>query len=139
MGAHSLCCFFVKSLLHYFSIFETTKNNKYVQQQCLRQPCKSTPLSVTMSTVDDVVAADDEPEPEDFLVAEGELDSSDLPIEGYEPSERYQHAVRMQETRTEFRRHDKDTGSPEYQVAGMTERITYLTAHLKSNPKDFST
>merc|ERR1712071_457139 len=46
---------------------------------------------------------------------------------------------RMQETRTEFRRHDKDTGSPEYQVAGMTERITYLTAHLKSNPKDFST
>merc|ERR1712127_759792 len=61
------------------------------------------------------------------------------PIEGYEPSERYQHAVRMQETRTEFRRHDKDTGSPEYQVAGMTERITYLTAHLKEHPKDFST
>merc|ERR1712160_201841 len=27
----------------------------------------------------------------------------------------------------------------EFQVAGMTERIRYLTAHLKMHPKDFST
>merc|ERR1711976_952961 len=27
----------------------------------------------------------------------------------------------------------------EYQVAGMTERIAYLTEHLKEHPKDFST
>merc|ERR1712154_734785 len=41
--------------------------------------------------------------------------------------------------RAKYRRSDADTGSPEYQVAGMTERITYLTDHLKKHPKDFST
>merc|ERR1711957_902639 len=39
----------------------------------------------------------------------------------------------------ENRRHDKDTGSPEFQVAGMTERISYLTKHLQQHPKDYST
>ncbi len=29
-----------------------------------------------------------------------------------------------------------DTGSPEVQIALLTERITELTEHLKSNPKD---
>ncbi len=29
-----------------------------------------------------------------------------------------------------------DTGSPEVQVAVLTERIKELTAHLKENPKD---
>lgn len=32
--------------------------------------------------------------------------------------------------------HDADTGSPEVQIALLTERITYLTEHFKSNPKD---
>jgi len=41
--------------------------------------------------------------------------------------------------RLKYRRSDTDTGSPEYQVAGMTERISYLTEHLKVSPKDFST
>ena len=31
----------------------------------------------------------------------------------------------------------KDTGSSEVQIAVLTERITNLTAHLKSNKKDF--
>ena len=34
-------------------------------------------------------------------------------------------------------RHEKDTGSPEYQIALFTERIKKLTAHLKKNAKDF--
>jgi small subunit ribosomal protein S15 len=37
----------------------------------------------------------------------------------------------------EVKRHDKDTGSPEYQVALFTETIKKLTAHLKKNAKDF--
>ena len=41
--------------------------------------------------------------------------------------------------RAKYRRSDNDTGSPEFQVAGMTERISYLTNHLKEHPKDFST
>lgn len=35
------------------------------------------------------------------------------------------------------KRHDKDTGSPEYQIALFTEQIKKLTAHLKKNKKDF--
>ena len=33
--------------------------------------------------------------------------------------------------------HDKDTGSPEVQVALITKRIEELTRHLKKNRKDF--
>ena len=35
-----------------------------------------------------------------------------------------------------FRTHDGDTGSPEVQVALLTERITYLTEHFKTHTKD---
>lgn len=34
---------------------------------------------------------------------------------------------------------DKDTGSPESQIALFTHRINHLTNHLKQNKKDFST
>ena len=34
------------------------------------------------------------------------------------------------------RTHETDTGSPEVQVAILTERITQLTAHLKEHPHD---
>ncbi len=37
-----------------------------------------------------------------------------------------------------FKTHEKDTGSPEVQVALLTERINYLTEHLKKNKKDSS-
>jgi len=38
----------------------------------------------------------------------------------------------------EYRMHDKDTGSPEIQIALLTERINQLTEHLKKSSKDFS-
>ena len=34
------------------------------------------------------------------------------------------------------RLHDTDTGSPEVQIALLTERITHLTEHLKMHKKD---
>lgn len=37
----------------------------------------------------------------------------------------------------EVKRHEKDTGSPEYQIAMFTEKIKKLTSHLKKNKKDF--
>ena len=37
----------------------------------------------------------------------------------------------------EFRTHENDTGSPEVQVAVLTERIRELTEHLKVHKKDF--
>ena len=36
----------------------------------------------------------------------------------------------------EFAQHEGDTGSPEVQVALLTERITKLTDHLKSHKSD---
>ena len=36
----------------------------------------------------------------------------------------------------EYARTEGDTGSPEVQVAILTERIKELTEHLKENPKD---
>ena len=33
--------------------------------------------------------------------------------------------------------HETDTGSPEVQIAILTERIKNLTEHLKANKKDF--
>ncbi len=38
---------------------------------------------------------------------------------------------------SEVKRHEKDTGSPEYQIAVFTEQIKRLTSHLKKNKKDF--
>lgn len=41
-----------------------------------------------------------------------------------------------QDTIGEHRTHDTDTGSPEVQIALLTERITHLTEHLRAHPKD---
>ncbi len=35
-----------------------------------------------------------------------------------------------------YRTHDSDTGSPEVQVAILSERIRYLTEHFKTHSKD---
>jgi small subunit ribosomal protein S15 len=37
-----------------------------------------------------------------------------------------------------YRVHDNDTGSPEVQIALLTQRINELTEHLKTHKKDFS-
>ena len=41
-----------------------------------------------------------------------------------------------QEIIAEYGRHEGDTGSPEVQVALLTERINHLNEHLKSNKND---
>jgi small subunit ribosomal protein S15 len=47
----------------------------------------------------------------------------------------------MSETTIElkdFQLHDKDTGSADYQVALLTQRIVHLTDHLNTHKKDFA-
>jgi small subunit ribosomal protein S15 len=44
---------------------------------------------------------------------------------------------RKNEIITEYATHEGDTGSPEVQVALLTARITELTDHLRTHPKDF--
>ena len=36
----------------------------------------------------------------------------------------------------DYRTHNTDTGSPEVQIAILSERITYLTDHFKTHAKD---
>ncbi len=36
------------------------------------------------------------------------------------------------------KRHDKDSGSPEVQIAVLTASIKELTAHMKRHPKDYA-
>jgi small subunit ribosomal protein S15 len=43
---------------------------------------------------------------------------------------------KKQEIINTFKLHDGDTGSPEVQIAILTERITYLTEHFKVHKKD---
>ena len=84
----------------------------------------------------------DSPSADDYIVNVGEMEGDDdevgLEDDGQPPVWAVSQA-RMEELRVKHRLHEKDTGSPEYQVAGMTERISYLTKHLGQHPKDFST
>ncbi len=44
--------------------------------------------------------------------------------------------IRKQETIGKFKQHASDTGSPEVQIALLTDRINHLTEHLKVHKKD---
>jgi small subunit ribosomal protein S15 len=48
-------------------------------------------------------------------------------------------SVRKGEIIEAFRRHEQDSGSPEVQVAVLSERIGHLTEHLKTHRKDHHT
>jgi small subunit ribosomal protein S15 len=43
------------------------------------------------------------------------------------------------ELMSKYRLHEKDTGSVDVQIAVLTERINYLTEHLKYHKKDHHT
>ena len=43
---------------------------------------------------------------------------------------------RKTEVIEDYRTHENDTGSPEVQVAILSERISYLTDHFKTHKKD---
>ncbi|HEV3344963.1 MAG TPA: 30S ribosomal protein S15 [Pirellulales bacterium] len=45
---------------------------------------------------------------------------------------------RKQELIGDFRRADNDTGSPEIQIAILTNRIAELTEHLQTHKKDYA-
>jgi small subunit ribosomal protein S15 len=46
------------------------------------------------------------------------------------------HKEKTSELIGKFRTHESDTGSPEVQIALITERIAYLTDHFKTHVKD---
>jgi len=44
--------------------------------------------------------------------------------------------TKKQDTIEKFKLHDGDTGSPEVQIALLTDRISHLTEHMKIHKKD---
>lgn len=132
--------------MHSLSSFLIVSNFSASQvQQIVKENRRFESLSAIGDDDDDVEDDIDSPSPEDYIVNVGELegddvDQGDVGVEDDgEPPAWATSQARMKELREKHRRHDKDTGSPEFQVAGMTERIAYLTKHLKEHPKDFST
>jgi len=47
-----------------------------------------------------------------------------------------QQAEQKKEIIAQYAQHEKDTGSPEVQIALLSSRITYLTEHFKTHKKD---
>lgn len=43
----------------------------------------------------------------------------------------------VKKEKVDLKRHDKDTGSPEFQIALLSEEITVLQSHLTAHKKDF--
>ena len=46
------------------------------------------------------------------------------------------HSIQKASLIEKFATHEGDTGSPEVQIALLTERINYLTEHFKTHKKD---
>jgi small subunit ribosomal protein S15 len=46
------------------------------------------------------------------------------------------HTAKKNELITKYRTHETDTGSPEVQIALLTERISGLTEHFQTHKKD---
>lgn len=101
--------------------------------QCRTSAMK--PVAVGLAIDDDIATEEDAGEE---IISAVDLDGEEEAGDEAIPA-RFISAQRIQELREQHRRHETDTGSPEYQVAGMTERISHLTSHLKEHPKDFST
>lgn len=99
---------------------------------------RTSPLSVSFPVEMSDATSEAEGEPVDVILEGSDLDGEEETVEDPTPA-RFLSAQRIAELRSTYRRHETDTGSPEFQVAGMTERISHLTAHLKEHPKDFST
>jgi small subunit ribosomal protein S15 len=51
----------------------------------------------------------------------------------------YLDSTKKLEIFEKYGKSNKDTGSPESQIALFSTRISHLTEHLKTNKKDFST
>lgn len=56
----------------------------------------------------------------------------------YNITEEIMNALEKQAIIKEYQLDEKDTGSPEVQIAILSKRIADLTEHLKSNKKDHS-
>merc|ERR1719350_44516 len=140
----------IATVVNYASAFGLVGTSKQTNFNLSSDNCFTRQLprfqhrSVSLSSVDSIVSADDESEyieeeEEEYIVSAEELAEIESEQTELKESDQFLHKKRLTDIRAKYARDEKDTGSPEFQIAGMTERITYLTTHLKENPKDYST
>jgi len=55
-----------------------------------------------------------------------------------EPQQSYTNFKLVEGARAKYKQHENDTGSATVQVAVLTARITYMTAHMQKNKKDYA-
>merc|ERR1719316_711181 len=55
-----------------------------------------------------------------------------------EPLESYTNEQKVLEMREKYKVHPTDTGSSQVQIAVLTARIQYMTAHMNKNKKDYA-
>jgi len=55
-----------------------------------------------------------------------------------EPKESYTNMKTVEDMRAKYKLHENDSGSATVQVAVLTARITYMTAHMQKNKKDYA-
>eukprot|EP00967_Tisochrysis_lutea_P120155 scaffold196759_cov33-Tisochrysis_lutea.AAC.1 len=63
---------------------------------------------------------------------------SENPDEVLEPRVAYTNFQSVEEMRQKYRLHASDTGSAQVQIAVLTARIQYMTAHMQKNKKDYA-
>jgi small subunit ribosomal protein S15 len=75
----------------------------------------------------------------DVLADLEELDSmvGDDIEEPSEPKQAALNRLAIKSAIQKYARHERDGGSPEVQIAIATEKILYMTTHLKAHPHDF--
>jgi small subunit ribosomal protein S15 len=66
----------------------------------------------------------------------GSTDGATFPSAGNGNEGTHKHMADKQSTISGHRLHETDTGSPEVQIALLTDRINQLTEHLKVHQKD---
>merc|ERR1719146_331173 len=57
---------------------------------------------------------------------------------GMEPLESYVNEQKVLELQEKYKMHPTDTGSSQVQIAVLTSRIQYMTAHMQKNKKDYA-
>lgn len=85
----------------------------------------------------DALAADEAPL-SDVPVQPAVFVKADNPDQELEPRVAYTNERLVEEYRQKYKLHDNDAGSTQVQIAVLTARITYMTAHMQQNKKDYA-
>jgi len=87
----------------------------------------------------DALAADEAPLSGSALGLDGaqalSLSFDDVELE---PLQSYTNYKLVEDARAKYKLHEGDTGSATVQIAVLTARITYMTAHMQKNKKDYA-